>query len=672
MCALSAVFPALGATAETTQKVSAPFAYEGYSTQEFSSQRRVSAYIPMSDGTQLAATIFLPDGGPTRRVPALLWYLPGHRESIDPRTGNLRAYGSSEQIRFFTSHGYAWALVEMRGSGASFGTRYDRGPQIGLDGKEVVEWLAQQQWSDGNVGMVGSSYQGYSQYATAAHRPKGLKAIFPEIAGFDEYSIMFYPGGIQSIAMSDFATANIRRDDENVFRPTGAASGAVADRGFAMDVLPSAPVVDEDGDGQLADEIPVDKNGNGTFLDDGAPTYADGNSRQDIYFRATQQHVANVNLTSALIDQAPFRDSKLGTTQLSYAQLGPADRVADLAGSAIAIYNRAGWFDYHVRCATQWFASLHEKTPSRLTIVPGPHSGFPDGRASGGPYWKQFGLTLTNVDLNREKLRFFDRYLRGIDNGIDREPPVHIYVMGKGWRAERTWPLQRARGMRYYFGDGHLLQTKSAKPGADSLVADAAADSRTNGANRWNFRLASSSTPLGASSGTRVIYETRSLENDLEVTGHPIVQLAASSLAADGDFFVYLEDVAPDGSVMRVTDGQLRASFEGVVSEDRISTAPFNVQPALPWHGFRQSDRNSKVFAAGRIAKLKLDLMPTAWVFGRGHRIRVAIAGADSPTFELHPLLEAARDAGSPPPTYDIHRGGADTSYVELPIVSTD
>jgi putative CocE/NonD family hydrolase len=651
-------------------RVSKPFEYRGYSSATFSEQKRVATFIPMRDGTKLAATIFMPVADRTTRVPVILWYLPGHRESIDPRTGAMRPYGSPEQIKFFTSHGYAWALVEMRGSGASFGTRQDRSPQIGLDGKEVVEWLATQSWSDGSVGMVGASYQGFSQYATAAHRPKGLKAIFPEIAGFDEYSIMFYPGGIQSIAMSDFATANIAMDDQNVYRARS-AGGAVADRGAAFDVLPSAPVIDEDGDGELADEIPVDKNNNGTFLDDGEPTYADGKAREHIYFNATRQHLDNVNLTAALVAQAPFRDSPLGPSKITYAELGPADRLSGLAGSNIAVYNRAGWFDYHARCAAQWFASLDGKTPSRLMFAPTGHSGFAGGRSSGGPYWKMFGLTLTDADLNNEKLRFFDRYLKGVDNGIDREPPVYIYVMGKGWRAEQEWPLQRARSTKLYFNAERSLAEQSEPAGRDPFTVDFSADSRSNGANRWNFRIASSSTPLGASQGGRIAYETAPLQAEMEVTGHPLVQLAVASQARDGDFFVFLEDVAPDGTALRVTDGQLRASFEAVQSENAIAHGKaFDVKPALPWHGFRQRDRNLNVFANGRVAKLKIDLMPTSWVFQKGHRIRVAINGADFPTFQLNPTLVPNNDpkSVSSPPTYDIHRG-AQMSFVELPVI---
>ncbi len=174
-------------------QLSQPFAYSGYSNPQYSGQRRESLYIPVEDGTRLAATLFFPEDGPVQQFPVILWYLPGHRQSPSIRQQGKAPYGSREQIDFFTSHGYVWVLVEMRGSGASFGTRIDRSPQIGVDGRDVVEWLAQQSWSNGSVGMVGSSYQGFPRW-TAAQKPAGLKAIFPEIAGFDEYSIMFYQG----------------------------------------------------------------------------------------------------------------------------------------------------------------------------------------------------------------------------------------------------------------------------------------------------------------------------------------------------------------------------------------------------------------------------------------------------------------------------------------------
>ena len=96
----------------------------------------------------------------------------------------------------------------MRGSGASFGFRViDRGPQIGKDGRELVDWIARQPWSTGKVGMIGASFQGFSQFATAAEQPRALKAIFPEIAGFDDYTSLYYPGGILNVAIARVAYA---------------------------------------------------------------------------------------------------------------------------------------------------------------------------------------------------------------------------------------------------------------------------------------------------------------------------------------------------------------------------------------------------------------------------------------------------------------------------------
>ena len=318
----------------------------------------------MDDGVQLAITVYLPTGGPdVSRFPLLLWYLPGHRESIDPATGDITPAYSAHDLDFFTSHGYALAAAEMRGSGASFGVReLDRGPQIGRDGRQLVDWIAAQPWSDGTVGMVGLSYQGFSQYATAAEQPAALKAIFPEIAGFDDYTSMFYPGGILTVALTEMAAGSIVRDDLNHYDPSARRPG-----------FPSVPVVDEDGDGELADEIPIDKDGDGDFLNDGAPEYADGAAREHVYYRATRDHLRNTNLTLETLVAAPFRDSMLAGTDYDYARLDPGDKPTRIAEAGIATYHRGGWFDYHARDTVMWQATLQGHSPTRLMMAPTGH-----------------------------------------------------------------------------------------------------------------------------------------------------------------------------------------------------------------------------------------------------------------------------------------------------------
>lgn len=469
----SLVMAALPATVQSEdyqpfqgRKQSEPL-YSGYSRQAY--------YAPMPDGVQLAITVYTPRGGPdVERFPVLLWYMPGHRESIDLQSGEIRSAYSVEDLEFFTSHGYALAAAEMRGSGASFGAReLDRGPQIGRDGKALVDWIAAQPWSNGRVGMVGLSYQGFSQYATAAEQPQALKAIFPEIAGFDDYTSMFYPGGILVEALSAFAAQSIVRDDQNHYAPDEPRPR-----------LPSAPVIDEDGDGELADEIPVDKDGDGNFLNDGPPTYRDGNPRRHIYYQATRDHLANANLTLQKLAAAPYRDSSVGGTPYTFADIDPADRPRRIAESGIAVYNRGGWFDYHARDAAFWYSTLYGHAPVRLMMAPTAHGGFPadnenDYRA--GPYFSHFGDNTTELSLNREKLRFFDHYVRGIDNGVDREPPVLLYVMGEGWRAETEWPLAREQATPFYPGRNGTLSPQAGPDDRVEYQVDFEADSRSGG-----------------------------------------------------------------------------------------------------------------------------------------------------------------------------------------------
>ncbi|MFB0610708.1 CocE/NonD family hydrolase [Aurantiacibacter poecillastricola] len=618
--------------------------------------------VPVSDGTRLALSVYRPTtGGPH---PTLLWILPERRETIDPRDGTITPVMSGAELAFFTSHGYAVALAEMRGGGASFGTRdLDRSPQLGRDGADIVEWISAQQWSDGTLGMIGSSYQGFIQYATAAHAPRGLRAIFPEIAGFDDYGSMFYPGGILNNALSSFASESMARSARNVFDP-------------ANRQLPAAPAVDEDRDGEWADEIPLDRDGDGSFLDEDAIVYADGQPRQHLYLEATRDHLDNTQLTLDRLAAAPHRDSTLAGTPYTYSDIDPANRPAAISRSGIAVYNRGGWFDYHARDTTLWFATLQGHTPTRLMMAPTGHGGLPEGEGEelyrAGPYFRHFGSTSTNTMMLGEKLAFFDRHVRGIGNGLDDVDPVLLYVMGEGWRREETWPLPRGVQTRFYFAEDGLAQAPPASVGARRYEVDFEVTSVSSGASRWNYGISRAEKPMTLDHDAlrRTAFATAPLAEDTEVTGHPILELVLSSDLPEADVFAYLEDVAPDGTSLLVTEGQLRANYHGLrpisqmVSGEASSIA---VRPDLPWQGFDASDYDAQPLADGQRLRLVFDLMPTSWVFRRGHRIRLSLAGADYPSFAVHPELEQARAAGDPP-VWQIWWGPAQ-SYLELPII---
>ena len=627
---------------------------------EYAAYERHVDFVAVADGTRLAITWYLPSQGPAvARFPVLLWYMPGHRESIDPRNGEIRPAMDRAELAFFTAHGYAVAIAEMRGSGASFGFRViDRGPQIGKDGRDLVNWIARQSWSTGKVGMIGASFQGFSQFATAAERPRALKAIFPEIAGFDDYTSLYYPGGILNIAIARVAYAAMGSDDRNEFAPV-----ATPPR------LPSVPVIDEDGDGELADEIPLYPNGSGSFLD-ATPRYADGKARADVYWRATREHLRNGVLTNDKVTSARFRDSTLADTPYRYWDLDPGMKPDRIAAAGIAVYNRGGWFDYHARDTTQWFGTLQGHTPDRLLMAPTGHASLPSTEAQaqgrGNAYLAYFGDRKTsNALVLGEKLRFFDRYLRDLHNGFDAEPPVLIYVMGEGWRREDEWPLQRARSLRLSLGPQGTLSEDAGAKGVDDWQVDPQAQSLSKGANRWNYGIAGAKAPMSldeSSSSHRLRYETAALTEAREITGHPILEITLGTNGATTDVYAYLEDVAPDGSSLLVSEGQLRANYHNRKSApDSLPVASrLRVRPALPWQGYTQADFDPAPFAGGQVVRLEFDLMPTAWLFRAGHRIRLSLAGADNDTFE-------ASQAGTEV-LWHLHRG-AGQSVLVLPWV---
>jgi predicted acyl esterase len=644
--------------------VSRPFEYRGYTEAEFAGFEKSSEYVVMEDGTKIAVDVFLPSDGPTGGpFPTVFQYTPYGRavvkvdgdgeEVLDRVSPDAKLYGStSDIVRNFLAHGYAYAIADMRGTGASSGWNFDFMPEFAQDGFELVDWIDAQPWSDGNVGMFGGSYLGFSQLATASKQPEALKAIFPEVVPLDGYTGEIRPGGIFLWTYSQ-ESGQVDSDDERYL---------------------AAPVVDEDGDGQLSDEIPIDLNGNGEFHDDYAfpddptdvPRYADGQEREHVYFLATSQH-----------DQGPSY-SEIGPAlefiDFSYP-FGPGAFLAGIRDSGIPVYNHGSWMDPFIRGTTEWYATLKDTNPSKMVIDPGYHEG-------PSPYWEYLGEDETEMlaRYGTEMLRYFDRYLKGIRNGIDTEPPISIYTMnGEGWRSLDEWPLAEETKVNYFLDAEGSLTSSQGAPGADDYEVNFTHDARWPAASgamvtRWIMespKVVPSRTDLDE----KVLsYTTRPLDGDTEVTGHPVINLWVSSTEPNGDFFVYLEDVDESGEAVLVTEGLLRAGFHELHDNDTMPgpESQIDIEPELPWHGFEQGQYDPQVLANGKVVELAFDLLPTSWVFREGHSIRISIAGADHPTFAILPELSPSNDpkaADNKRPVVTVHRSAAYPSRITLPVI---
>ncbi len=590
ICVILFLFPmAFGCGAKTKEKISRPGKYEGYSTEGYADYFTTSQYVTMRDGVKIAVDIHRPVTEEGKKLPAILIMTPYHRASVENGKVKDLVNAPNSPFRTVISYGYVMVVADVRGCGASFGTRYTIfGPEEVRDGSDLIDWIVQQPWCDGNVGMAGPSYLGIIQFLNAANKNPHLKCILPIYATLDLYSFV-QPGGIFNNGFVDIYSMGQKILDSNEDMP-------------AAGIHPSKPV-DEDKDGSMLRA-------------------------------ATAEHANNYNMSS-IAQQGRYRDDSIvsqGHT-ITYALSSPSTYLKQIEESGVAIYNFGGWFDCYSRDTLSYQATLSNKSKTLI-----------------GPY----DHTEKFDDIAIEAVRFFDKYLKGIDNGIDSEPPIYYYVMGKNeWRFANQWPLPEQVPTPYYFGPGNTLTLNrpSGSGASDTYTVDYTTQSASN--TRWKAMAGiASSYPDRASEDKKCLtYTTPPLESELEVTGHPVLHLFVSSTATDGDFFAYLEDVDEKGHVKYITEGMLRASNR------KLSSRPW--KPDLPFASCNRSDAANLV--PGQVVELVFDLLPTSYAFLKGHQLRITLAGADKGNFTT-PVI-------SPPPTWKVFRDGVYASYIELPVI---
>ncbi|MBI3696337.1 MAG: CocE/NonD family hydrolase, partial [Acidobacteria bacterium] len=286
-----------------------------------------------------------------------------------------------------------------------------------------------------------------------------------------------------------------------------------------------------------------------------------------------------------------------------------------------------GWFDIMYQGTLQSYVGLsrqgktavaREKT--QLMIGPWGHGSTRKfGDLDFGPD--------AHVDIHALELRWFDHWLKGIDNGVDREPPVKVFVMGRNeWRLENEYPLARAQYQKLYFhsggkansshGDGRLAwDPPAAGAQPDRYTYDPDNPVPSLGGNN----CCGTPTPAGPRDQRPIearpdilVYTSYFLDQDTEVTGPVRIVLHASSDSVDTDFVDKLIDVYPDGRAMGMAEGILRARY-------------------------RESTSRPKLLDPGKIYEMTIDLVGTSNVFLRGHRIRVDLTSSHFPQFDRNP-----------------------------------
>ena len=616
----------------THKQVSRLGAYRGYSEAIYDGYVRRSDYLALADGKKLAYDVLLPTRGgvPTSEpLPVLFMHTTYLRAMKMVEDGHvvfdelfdvgwvakvflrLRAAFKKDGhigdqvfrnrwLKRLIQHGYVVVAVERSGTGASEGKISASFAEVAREADEILSWIAAQPWCDGNVGMFGVSMVAMAQYAAASSGNPHLKAIFPCASSFDMYDSVSYPGGVYCKGFGDVLSGS-----------TGVLERMIVP-------------VDSDEDGAQLAQV-LERRG-----------------------ELTISKASRVGLKSA-----PYRDSdslhpKGGKL---WADVSPHTLLDQINASGVAVYNSAGWHDIFARDGLLWHTNL--TTPRRLHVRPLFHNGM--------------GKSQADLDFGAEVHRWFDYWLKGIDNGIMDQAPVHYYVMGaprdEAWRTSEGWPPSNQQVRRLYLAagrtgsvasinDGFLRERLPSDPGAfDAYTVDYTTTSGVD--SRWAAVVKNAKyAALRANDEKALTYTTSPLEADLEVTGHPVVHFWIGTDAPDLDFFVYLEEVDPQGGVNYVTEGNLRASHRAP------GEAPYD-NLGLPYQRSYESDLAS--IPAGEPTELTFDLLPISKLFRKGDRMRITLTCADADNFET-PVLD-------PAPQIRLLRNATYASCVDLPII---
>jgi len=573
-----------------------------------------SVYVAMADGCRLAVDVFLPDGNSGRRWPTVLILTPYIRRfELAPGTSGVEPSPNTYRYRdMFVPRGYALVVVDARGTGASFGTRDSfRSPRERADYKTIADWIVAQPWSDGAIGATGISYLGAACDFLASTGHTAVKAIAPLFAVWDTWADNYYPGGmlIKRLALVYdelmLALDHDRRELRKQFSY------------FANPALLGPLPVDDDRDGSLARE-------------------------------AVKGHLANFRMPD-FITEFKCRDDALpydpSFTSASFSPYNYLDEIPE----DVAVYAVSGWTDGagYANGVLSRYLSLPNRH-KRVLLGPWDHGA----RVNTSP-WR--ARQEPEFPVLGEVLRFFDQHLAGRDTGLEAEEPIHYFaVHAEEWRSAKEWPPVTG-SRRFYTMPGRELS--AAQPNAasvDEVQADFTVGSgfqtryeRIAGIDATNYyvdwpereaKLASFTTPA--------------LEAPLEIAGHPVVSLWLASSEPDAAVFAYLSEVEADGTVRYVTEGVLRAIHRAE------APAPREYRTTWPWHSFARKD--AKPMPVGEPQLLRFALLPVAWRFIRGSRLRLSISGADADHFVQTPHGR--------PPLLKVLSGGEQATLLELPV----
>ena len=585
-----------------------------------------SEYVIARDGVRLAVSTWLPQGNG----------VGGNKyTAIVTTTRYWRATALSEDklefqkcypfASYLISRGYALVVADARGSGASFGCRETEiSPEEVDDIGEVVAWIARKNWCDGRVATEGTSYTANTALYSLLAAPPALKGVVCRAPDFDPYRHLLAPGGIiNDWFIEAWGAATCAQDCNDI------------EALFSGGYYP-AP---EFGADKVTGVRPVDEDNNGSRL-----------------ASAIAEHCNNFCIARQ-IDNFIFVDSKpLGSHQFLFE---PKCR-EKFEKSRIPVVIRCGWHDAATALgALCMFATF--SCPLRVILGPWNHSG--DSRVD--PFCQADGVDSESINIETlfaKTVQFFDAIFG--EYGPDHKEIddqfwcVDYYTLGENrWKTTKQWPLKNTQTRRLYLAPDNQLSVNAPllKEGSDQYHVSSI--SSTGLDNRWHAQAVNKPILFPdrrEADKLLLVYDTQPLKENTEITGHPVVHLYIRSNAIDGQFFVYLETIDPDGRVHMLTEGQLRGLHRSISND----TPPYKMFG--PYHSLKSKDALPLV--PGEVAEIAFDLFPISVLLKKGQRIRLAVAGCDADVFKPIPGCET--------PEISVERNRIYSSCIDLPIIN--
>ena len=519
--------------------------------------------IQMSDGVQLAAGLYLPEPGaaPSPVVYIDEWY--GRAVEV---TGHA--------IDLYRSAGFAVAIVDSRGYGASFGAQpgfsTERSKQ---DQREVLAWLAAQPWSNGQVSTLGLSLSGALAGVMTGSGSPHLGAAVIRAADYNQYDMNLYPGGIANANMMGMVVEFVNATH---WEPCLEDAAACA----ALGILP-AP-----GDDDLS-----------------------------LLRAAMREHRGNIDPAGIL--SAIYSDDRVG--EGSWWSMTPVEHPEARVPTRVV----ASWVDGLTADSALLRYASHESTPMHVVIGSGTHTGALDGDPfSTTPFAEAHPSALESA---AEDIEFVQGAFAG--EALGRE--IRYVVLGDGsWKSTDVWPPAGVVAEAFTLAPGALRRGGG---DAGSITHTVDPSTSTGPLNRWASQRAA---PIHYGDrrnapGELLSFDATPVELDTELVGNPELCLELGIDRSDGIVLAYLEDVAPDGRVTYLTEGELRLlhrATTGAACDPAPGTA----------RSFARED--AAAVTPGESMRVEIPFAATAALIRRGHHLRLSLAGADAGTFA--PLAE--------------------------------